>query len=112
MPREKELPHRTELERSLSKWLLFEYEFRDSVNLARETEFPEQALDVAFHEGSDEMKKAILVAVSEQAAIPPNILELGALMLEHKDSDIRCLVVACLDSESALPDKVLKAVAA
>lgn len=112
VPRDIELPRRKDLERGLSEWLLFEYELRGSVHLAWEMEFPEQALDAAFREGSDEMKKEVLKATPGRAAIPLNILEVGASWLGDKDLSFQEVAVKALCNQSALPDKILKAVAA
>jgi len=112
VPRDIELPRRKDLERGLSEWLLFEYELRGSVHLAREMEFPEQALDAAFREGSDEMKKEILEAVSGRAAIPSSILEVGASWLGNKNWEVQRAAVKVLCSRSALPEEILKIVAA
>ncbi|KAL6836761.1 armadillo-type protein [Trichoderma sp. SZMC 28015] len=85
------LPIRTNLEKQLSKWLLFECEFTksDRIYLGREIEFPEQALDAAFREGSDVVKNKILQSLSQRTTVPANIVEWADSWPGYKNWHVR-----------------------
>ncbi|KKP06021.1 peptidase C14 [Trichoderma harzianum] len=78
---------RTNLEKQLSKWLLFECGFTKlgSTYLGREIEFLEQALDAAFREGSDGAKNKILQSLSQRATVPASIVEWAASRPGYKE---------------------------
>ncbi|KAL6795596.1 hypothetical protein J3E68DRAFT_450501 [Trichoderma sp. SZMC 28012] len=108
------LPIRATLERQLSRWLVFEYEFRQSprAHLASEVEFPQQALDIAFREGSDDVRRTILRSVTKRATVPSSIIERAASWLEHQDMAFRHDAVWALGQRTALPNEILRTVAA
>ncbi|KAL7784928.1 hypothetical protein V8C37DRAFT_413165 [Trichoderma ceciliae] len=109
-----DLQVRTNLEQQLSKWLIFECEFgqSDRAYLASEVEFPEQALNTAFDEGSDDIKRKILRSLTKRATIPASIIEQVASWLEDDNEYIQQAAIAALGQQSALPNEILKAIAA
>ncbi|KAJ5728031.1 nacht nucleoside triphosphatase [Penicillium malachiteum] len=112
VPRESELSCRKELERGLAKWLLFEYEINQSVSLAKEIEFPLQALHDAFCEGSDAMKLMAISRLCGREEIPASFLERGFLWLESDDYDFRKSAVHLLSLRPALSEGVIERMAA
>jgi hypothetical protein len=107
-----DIPMRTDIEQRLSKWLLFECKFSYTARLASEAEFPERALENAFYEGSEHMKKTILKSLTKRATIPRSIIDRAASWLEHEDGGVRGAAAEALGGQSALPEEILKAVAA
>lgn len=81
------LPIRNNLEKQLSKWLRFECEFTRSrsIYIGREIEFPKQALDAAFREGSDDVKNKILQSLSQRTTVPASIVEWAASWPGYKN---------------------------
>ncbi|KAH8714733.1 nacht nucleoside triphosphatase [Ilyonectria robusta] len=102
---------RVDLERRLSKWLLFECRFDHEAQLASEVEFPEQALDIALREGSD-VKATILEWLYFRATLPPRILAQVAPQLEDENWRVREAAIGALGCRPDLPEEILAAVAA
>ncbi|UKZ66613.1 uncharacterized protein TrAtP1_007785 [Trichoderma atroviride] len=104
---------RADLEQRLSKWLLFECEIAHgrSSHLASEVEFPELALDTAFREASDKVKKMILRSFTKGATAPMSIIELAISWLSRKNSSAQMAAVKALQ-QLALPDRFLRIIAA
>ncbi|KFY28765.1 hypothetical protein V491_00298, partial [Pseudogymnoascus sp. VKM F-3775] len=107
-------PFRTKLEDHLSQWLLFECEFTNASQLAREVELPQQVLDKALQQASEESKSLILKSLSTWPAIPPSVTDLALSWL--RDNGSRNLTVAVLSilkrPYKALSVEALKALAA
>lgn len=82
-----ELSIRAKLEQRLSRWLLFEYEFVQTswTYSGTEIEFPEQALDTAFREGSDDIKNKILQSITQRATVPASIIDWATSWPGYKD---------------------------
>ncbi|KAH8430537.1 uncharacterized protein LDX57_008201 [Aspergillus melleus] len=104
-------PYRKKLEDGLKEWLLFEYRYTGEVNLAREMEFPEHALDAAFDEGTDKMKRAVLRAVSKRATLPNLMLKPVTSWLDDEKSGVRDAAVGALAKRPDLPEGLLNALA-
>ncbi|KAH6999382.1 hypothetical protein EDB80DRAFT_650193 [Ilyonectria destructans] len=102
---------RVDLERRLSKWLLFECRLSQRAQLASEVEFPEQAVDTALNEGSD-VKETILQCLETRATLPPRIIAQVASQLEDEDWRIQAAAIGVLGSRSDLSEEMLTAVAA
>ncbi|KAH8890026.1 hypothetical protein GQ53DRAFT_794983 [Thozetella sp. PMI_491] len=107
-----EMSNRKSLEWKLSQWLLFECSFRRSARLAREAEFPEQALYDALQVCSDDVKKVILRWLQGRPTIPSSIIELAASWLKHENVGVRRAATDALQGQSSLPEAVLTAIAA
>ncbi|OTA99070.1 hypothetical protein M426DRAFT_95973 [Hypoxylon sp. CI-4A] len=60
-----ELQSRPELEKRLSGWLLLEIDFKGFPLLARESDFPDEALRSALNRSSKSQKEAILLSIEE-----------------------------------------------
>ncbi|KAM0522339.1 hypothetical protein ACHAPE_001928 [Trichoderma viride] len=108
-----DLPFRTDLEQRLSNWLLFECEIAkdDRSRLASEAEFPEQALDTAFREGSNNAKLKILKSISKRTTAPVNIIEHAISWLGHEGYSIRAVAIGALQ-QLVLSNKILRVIAA
>ncbi|GAB1315795.1 Armadillo-type protein [Madurella fahalii] len=65
---------RTGFEKQLSGWVLFECSFRDRSSLASEMELPEQVLEDAIREGSEDAKVKILFALRKVSATAIELL--------------------------------------
>ncbi|KAL9477223.1 hypothetical protein ACSS6W_007064 [Trichoderma asperelloides] len=106
------LPIRAYLEQRLSKWLLFECGFvQDHLSfLASEVEFPEQALDTTFQEGSDNIKLKILRSITKRATAPASIIKQAVSWIGHMDSSTREAAIGALQ-QLTLPDGILCAIA-
>ncbi|KAL7925135.1 hypothetical protein ACQKWADRAFT_319153 [Trichoderma austrokoningii] len=107
------LPIRTSLEQRLSGWLIFECEITKGGHsyLASEVEFPEQALDAAFREGSDNVKKKILGSVVKRTTAPANIIEQAVSWLSHAKWYFREISIESL-RHLILPSDILESVSA
>ncbi|KAK7414261.1 hypothetical protein QQX98_006858 [Neonectria punicea] len=77
---------RQPLERKLTEWLLFECTFQRTAHLARDMEFPEQALHDALQDGPDDAKIIILQALKRRPTIPLSVNELALSWLTHDTS--------------------------
>ncbi|KAK7428296.1 hypothetical protein QQZ08_005193 [Neonectria magnoliae] len=77
---------REPLERKLMEWLLFECTFQQTAYLARDMEFPEQALHDALREGSDDARTYILWVLKRRPTIPPSVNELALSWLTYDTS--------------------------
>ncbi|PWI64077.1 hypothetical protein PCL_00009 [Purpureocillium lilacinum] len=100
------------LEERLRLWLLFECTFHHKSHLAREVEFPEQALRNALREGSDDVRTIIIESLQGRGVIPASINELVLSWL-HGDASQRLKnsVLNALGScRTVLSDKSLVAV--
>ena len=106
------IPTRTVVEQRLSKWLLFECEFRGTALLAREEEFPLSALENALWEGSERIKTTILQSLNNRTTIPPSIIKLSASWLDHPNMDLYFAAIDVLRGRSNFPEEILQAVAA
>jgi HEAT repeat protein len=104
---------RTDLEQRLSKWLLFECEIKEDVCscLASEIEFPEQALDAAFREGSDNAKRMILSSIAKRATVPAIIIKQAISWLGHVDWSTQEAAIAALQ-RLVLSNKILRIITA
>lgn len=104
---------RPNLEQRLSKWLLFECEFMGDGRscLAREVEFPEQALNTAFCEGSDNAKEKILRSITKRATTPASIIKQAVFWLGHENRNTREAAIGAL-RQLALLNGNLKIIAA
>ncbi|KAK4087877.1 hypothetical protein Purlil1_7635 [Purpureocillium lilacinum] len=76
------------LEERLRLWLLFECTFHHKSHLAREVQFPEQALRNALREGSDDVRAIIIESLEGRGVIPASINELVLSWL-HGDASQR-----------------------
>ncbi|KAH8884294.1 hypothetical protein GQ53DRAFT_797897 [Thozetella sp. PMI_491] len=106
------MPLREVLEKELAQWLLFECEFTGRSHLAREMEFPEEALHATLKQESDTVKIIILRSLARRPRVPPKILELGTWLLGNVSRSLKEEVCKILQSsrESLLKD-ALKVVA-
>ncbi|KAL6904384.1 armadillo-type protein [Trichoderma evansii] len=107
------LPIRIDIEQRLSKWLLFECEFTkgNRSHLAREVEFPEQALETTFLKGSDNIKLKILRSITKRATVPVSIINQAVSWLGQVDQGVRNAALMAL-KQLALPGGILQAIAA
>ncbi|KAK2616464.1 hypothetical protein QQS21_000506 [Conoideocrella luteorostrata] len=105
----KNLRIRGDVEQSLSEWLLFECRYNSSARLAREEEFPEQALFTAFSEGSDVIE-IILDSLSYRANLSPNNIMQTALWFQDKRENVRAKALQALGGISTLPEEILSIV--
>ncbi|KAH7010700.1 uncharacterized protein B0I36DRAFT_356598 [Microdochium trichocladiopsis] len=105
------LKMRGDLEDRLSQWLLFECRFTTQSELATETEFPEEALSIAFREGKDVMA-TILMSLASRVHVPPRILLAITARLEDEDGDVRRAAIEAFQGQSSLPIEMVTAIAA
>ncbi|PNP46668.1 hypothetical protein TGAMA5MH_01618 [Trichoderma gamsii] len=105
---------RADLEQRLSKWLIFECAIRegDPSRLAREMEFPDQALDTAFCEGSNSSKRLILRSIIIRATAPAYIINQAISWLGHRDKSLQDIITRFLQRFALSNDRVLKVIAA
>lgn len=108
---------RTNLEQKLSRWLLFECEFRGTASLLSEMDFPEQVICDVFQQGSDGIKIKMVEPLSVRPSNPLGIIKLVGAWLEDpmfyfgRMPTTTCLCFEVLGKHSALPDDILTAVA-
>lgn len=105
---------RADLEQRLSKWLIFECTITGGLasRLASETEFPNQALDTAFCEGSNNSKEIILNSIIIRATAPAYIINQAISWLWHTDKILQDLATRFLQQFALSNDGVLKVIAA
>ncbi|KAK0624541.1 hypothetical protein B0T17DRAFT_576975 [Bombardia bombarda] len=104
---------RKRLEQKMSDWLIFECEFTGESFLARETDFPENALKHALEDGSQRV--TILRSIRYRQRVPSSILDLMAVWLFDKElsGDIVTAIQEVLKSQSgSLSEPILQSIAA
>jgi HEAT repeat protein len=101
---------RTELEKTLKKWLLFECHFTRECYLASKMECPEQVLANALNQASEDTRKVLLGSLNRRAAIPSRILDLVVSWLENGVSAALKIAILCIleHKYKNLPSKMLR----
>jgi HEAT repeat protein len=101
---------RTELEKTLKKWLLFECHFTRECYLASKMECPEQVLANALNQASEDTRKILLGSLYRRAAIPSRILNLVVSWLENGISAaLKIAILYIMEHKyKNLPSKMLR----
>ncbi|KAH6971507.1 hypothetical protein BKA56DRAFT_677610 [Ilyonectria sp. MPI-CAGE-AT-0026] len=105
-------PLRTKLEDQMSKWLLFECNFRGTARLASEMEFPEQVLHNFLQRESEDTVMKVLKSLRGRPKIPLSIIELATDWLRGNASRPFSVVALRMlqRPQETLPDQTLEAV--
>ncbi|ETS77942.1 hypothetical protein PFICI_10004 [Pestalotiopsis fici W106-1] len=99
-------PHRNDFEQRLSDWLLFEYSLTKRAGLARENEFPDNSLQIAFQQGSIEVKSAILKSI-ERRTWSNEISDTIGCFIGQNDDKLRHETIKAMQYQSALSMKTV-----
>ncbi|KLP14898.1 Uncharacterized protein LW94_2076 [Fusarium fujikuroi] len=92
---------RARFEKTLSDWLLFEYDLRKDTSLAIEAEFPDRSLQIALQQGQTEAKSTILYSIRKRA-LSQELLGIITSFIELDDSKLTYSAIAALGQVSTL----------
>lgn len=91
------------------KWALYEYKLLEEMQLCRETEFPDEALDEMFATEPDQVKIGILQALHGRSQLSLGLRERIADILRDANSDVQKAAAEVLGKQPSLPDNILEA---
>ncbi|KAG4269290.1 hypothetical protein FPRO04_12067 [Fusarium proliferatum] len=93
--------YRARLEKTLSDWLLFECDFKESASLAIEAEFPDSSLQIALQQGQTKTKCIILRSIRKQA-LSQELLGTIMSFITRDYSELTYSAIAALEQVSTL----------
>ncbi|CZR49588.1 uncharacterized protein FPRO_15946 [Fusarium proliferatum ET1] len=94
-------PYRARLEKTLSDWLLFECDLKESTSLAIEAEFPDSSLQIALQQGQVKAKCIILRSVRKRV-LSQELLGIIISFIGQDDSELTYSAIAALEQVSTL----------
>ncbi|KAF5696184.1 peptidase C14 [Fusarium globosum] len=96
--------YRARLEKTLSDWLLFECDLKESTSLAIEAEFPDSSLKIALQQGQTKAKCIILRSIRKRA-LSQELLGIIMSFIEQDYSELTDSAIAALKQVSTLRER-------
>lgn len=94
-------PYRTRLKKTLSDWLLFEFDLTKRASLAIEAEFPDSSLQITLQQGQTEAKCIVLESIRKRA-LSQELVGIIISFISQHDLQLTYSAIAALKQVSTL----------